>query len=515
MNSSPVARWKALVLAAISAGLLFVAGEPLGIGPLAWVALVPLLYAIFKEDRPLWSWLLGLCFGVVYFGVHLSWIFLFGWMAWVGLTLTMALYTSVATLLAGLVRKAILAPVAVAGAWAGIELVRDRWPYGGYPWGAVGTAQGSVPGVRWLAGVVGVYGLSYLAVFAAALIAARVARGRWDLRAVGVVGCVLLVFVAVDLIGFGRPSSGRPVRVAVVQGGVPRPPRPDQNATILRSHIRITRDLIEEHDPVDLVVWPESAIANSVAEEGIREVKSLAVSMSTPFLVGRSFYTDDAYFNLVDHVTAEGIVAGEYVKRHPVPFGEYVPVGFLRNAVGTLQSNIPVDQRPGRVATVFDVEGRMCAAHTKRGGSGGRSAPGIKIADPICFESVFPRDFLDYVRKGAELFVVSTYNSSFERSYASQQHHAHGRMRALETRQWVVQAALAGISGVMGPDGSLSNTTKLFTAEGFVAEVRARKAQSLYAKTGDVFPAAGGVFTGACLILAVLRRRDRKLESSA
>jgi apolipoprotein N-acyltransferase len=167
----------------------------------------------------------------------------------------------------------------------------------------------------------------------------------------------------------------------------------------------------------------------------------------------------------------------------------------LRRFVGTLQSEIPVDQRPGRKATVFDVEHR-------------------RIATPVCFESVFPRDFLDFARQGAELFVLSTNNSSFEHSYASQQHIAHSRMRALETRQWVVQAGLAGISGVLGPDGSITHTTKLFETTGFVADVRARRAQSLYASTGDVFPSIFGAMTMLGLLEAIVSRR-RKLESSA
>lgn len=481
--------------AVVSAVLLFVSGEPLGIGVLAWVALIPLFVVVAREERARWSWLWGLVFGLVFFGVHLEWIFLFGWMAWTALTFALALYLSAATFVAGLVRRSGFAPLLMAGAWAGMELVRDRWPVGGFPWGAVGTTQGSVPGVRWVAGVTGVYGLSFLVVLFASFVAHFVLTRRWSWQSLAVAGGVLLVFIVVDVARYGSPSEGKPVRIAVVQGGVPRPPLPNQNEVIVRNHIRVTRELLARRGPVDVVVWPESAIANSVAVTGLAEVKSLAVETNTPFLVGRSFFTDDSYFNLVEHVAADGRVAEEYSKRHPVPFGEYVPFPFLRNVVGTLQSQIPVDQRPGNVATVFDVEGRL-------------------IATPVCFESVFPRDFLDFERKGAELFVLSTNNSSFEHSYASQQHIAHSRMRALETRQWVVQAALAGVSAVMGPDGSVTHTTRLFRTTGFVADVQARGSQSLYAAIGDVFPSIFGALTLLGLVEAFVRRR-RELQSSS
>jgi apolipoprotein N-acyltransferase len=126
---------------------------------------------------------------------------------------------------------------------------------------------------------------------------------------------------------------------------------------------------------------------------------------------------------------------------------------------------------------------------------------------------VFPRDFLDFAREGAELFVLETNNASFEHSYASQQHVAHTRMRALETRQWVVQAALAGISASIAPDGTISHTTDLFTTEGFVTDVRTRGPSSLYTRTGDLFPA---LFATTAALVALWRvSRARRHTMSA
>lgn len=494
------ARALGVAAAALSGIGLFAAGEPLGLGPLAWVALAPLYAVVVRQERTAWAWLYGLCFGVVYFGVQLSWIFLFGWMAWSALTAFLALFTSVAPLLASLVRRSRLAPLVFAGAWTGVEVALDRWPAGGFPWGAVGTTQASVPGVRWLAGVVGVYGLSFVVVLVAALAGEWLARRRVVWEAAAAAAAVLVAFAAVDLAAHASPPEGEPLRIAVVQGGVPRPPRPDQNAAIVASHVRLTQALLEDEGRVDIVVWPESAVANSVADSGLATVRELAERTRTPFLVGRSFFTESAYFNLVEHVGATGAPVQTYKKRHPVPFGEYVPYPVLRRFVSTLSSQIPVDQRPGGPATVFEVEG-------------------TGVATPICFESVFPRDFLDFVRNGAEVFVLSTNNSSFEHSYASQQHVAQTRMRALETRQWVVQAALAGVSAVLHPDGRVSDRTALFDRTAFVAEVRARPAASLYASTGDVFAflAAGAVLPLLAWpwIASVRGRRRGAVASSA
>jgi apolipoprotein N-acyltransferase len=484
----PSGRLPGLLAAALSAVLLFAAGEPLGLGPLGWVALVPLFAAILARPTRRWGWLLGLTFALVYFGAHIAWIFLFGWMAWSALTLVLALYVSLGTLVAGAVAKTRFAPVLVAGAWTGAELLRERWPYGGYSWGALGTTQGNVPGVRWLAGVVGVYGLSFLLAFAAAVLALMIVRRELPWTSVAIVGAALLAFVAADAGISGRPSGGEPLRIAVVQGGVPRPVVPGQRDIILRHHVDTTRALLARRQ-VDVVVWPEESVGEG-AVEGLAAVQQLAREVDTPFLVGQTFVDEAGDFrNAVRYVDASGVLRRTYEKRHPVPFGEYVPVGFLRRFVGTLQEQLPTDQQPGRTPDVFDVRG-------------------TKIAAPICFESVFPRDVLDFVRAGAELFVLSTNDSSFETTYASQQHLAHTRMRALETRQWFVQAALSGISAVIAPDGTMTHTTRLFTTDAFVADVRTRTAQSLYAKTGDLFAELFAAAAAIAFLLALRRRRD-------
>lgn len=478
--------------AAFSGLALFVAGEPIGAGPLAWVALVPLLWAVLAEKRWRWAWAYGLVFGGVFFGVHLSWIFLFGWLAWVPLVVVLSLYLSAATFLGSVMRRWPFAPALVAGAWAGMELVRDRWPFGGYPWGTAGTTQATVPGVRWLAGVVGVYGLTFLIVFVAALVADRLLSGRWSWGSLALVSGGLLVFVGVDLVAYGTPPEGKEQRVLVVQGGVPRPPRPNQRDLIFESHVELTRQGVRSVEAVDLVVWPEDSLGIGVRSSAPDELAALAREVGAPFLVGRSVISDGAFLNTVEHFRADGLVADRYLKRHPVPFGEYVPIGFLRNAVSTLQAEIPVDQRPGTEAVVFET---------------GEA----RVSTPICFESVFPRDILDFVRAGAELHVISTNNASFEGSYAAQQHLAHARLRALETRQWIVQAALSGISASIGPDASITHATELFDRARFLTVVEARGAHSLYARTGDLFPAAFAVGTlVAMLVYAYVLARSRE-----
>ncbi|HVE92529.1 MAG TPA: nitrilase-related carbon-nitrogen hydrolase, partial [Actinomycetota bacterium] len=120
-----------------------------------------------------------------------------------------------------------------------------------------------------------------------------------------------------------------------------------------------------------------------------------------------------------------------------------------------------------------------------------------------------------FARKGSEVVVYTTNDSSFERSFASEQHLAHARVRALEMRQWGVQAALSGISAVIGPDGSVTGRTRLFEPDVVRAELRARPAASLYSRTGDVFAAAWAAAAAAAVALALAVRAPRRRRSES
>ncbi len=488
-RARPVPRLWGILLCVLSAALTFAAGEPLGVGPLAWIAPVGVLVAIMRVERVRWAAVYGLVFGLAYFAVEISWIFLFGWMAWTGLVVFMSLYWALGAFVAGIVRRHPLAPVLVAGAWTGAELLRDRQPFGGYSWGSIGTTQGSVPGVRWLAGTIGVYGLCFLIFAFAALIAQRSASGRWSIVNAVIPLVALAAFVWADVALYGTPPPARTIDIAVIQGNVPRPVQPNQRDAIFENHLNVTREVLDREDP-DVVVWPEDAIGIGVSADAFDVVGSLASVRGKPFLVGRSVLEGPRreFQNRVEFVDEFGTHEGTYQKRHPVPFGEYVPVPFFRRFVSTLESEIPSDQVRGARANTFSVGG-------------------AEIATPICFESVFGRDFLDFSREGAELYVLSTNDASFEDSYASEQHLAHTRMRALETRQWVVQAALSGMSASIAPDGEITHRTELFERTSFTTTVGVRRAHSLFARTGDLFGSIFAVLAGLVTLWTMVRRR--------
>src|SRR5690606_625997 len=83
-----------------------------------------------------------------------------------------------------------------------------------------------------------------------------------------------------------------------------------------------------EGQDLDLLVWPEDSTAVDPRTDPWRAdaLTDLAEEAGAPVLVGTQTPTDDGRrYNHSLLWTSEGTVAYQYAKRHPVPFGEYIP----------------------------------------------------------------------------------------------------------------------------------------------------------------------------------------------
>jgi apolipoprotein N-acyltransferase len=170
--------------------------------------------------------LLGFCFGVGMFGATLYWIFLFGALAWTALVTlsaaSIAVFGAIATLIVRRDRP-IWGAIGIAAAWTSIDWLRGMWPLGGFTWANLGTSQVDDRALLRLASVTGVWGVTFVVVFANAALAAWFARqGRGGVR-IGLVAAVVIVILAPALIPVPA-ATGDPVSIAVVQVDVRVPP---------------------------------------------------------------------------------------------------------------------------------------------------------------------------------------------------------------------------------------------------------------------------------------------------
>jgi apolipoprotein N-acyltransferase len=78
-----------------------------------------------------------------------------------------------------------------------------------------------------------------------------------------------------------------------------------------------------------------------------------------------------------------------------------------------------------------------------------------RIAPAICYESIYGEFMTAYIRNGANLIAVITNDGWWSETPGYRQHMNYARLRAIETRKWVVRSANTGISCFIDPLGNV------------------------------------------------------------
>jgi apolipoprotein N-acyltransferase len=502
------ARLAVAVLAGVVVALAFPPTNLLG----GWAA-APALAALLATLRGV-SWRmgagLGLAAGLGCFLTMLGWMRVLGPDAWVALALLCAAFWAAT----GAVLPWLLARrwwvVTVPLAWAAQESLRERIPFGGFPWGRLAFAQADTPLAGWAA--LGGPPLVTLAVALAATTLLAVVLALAEGGRPMVVAGGLAVLVALPAIGAGllarewggAPTSTEPI--AIVQGNVPRVGL-DFNAqrrAVLDNHVRATEALAaavasgEAEQPV-AVIWPENSsdIDPVRNPDAAAQIDRAADAIGAPILVGAVLRNPDdpptadhpgTILNVAlvwDPQTGPG---DAYVKRQPVPFGEYLPFRAVLTRFISRFERIPRDFAPG------DQPGFL------------QLGP-VPLGVVICFEIAWDDLVRDAVRAGGQVLVVQTNNATYGLTGQPEQQLAISRLQAIAAGRTTLVAATSGISAVIAPDGSLPWRTEQFVADATVAEVPLRTGLTPAVRLGT------WVEVGALLLLAVLvavvRRRPQ------
>jgi apolipoprotein N-acyltransferase len=262
------------------------------------------------------------------------------------------------------------------------EALRDRTPFGGFPWGRLAFSQSDSPLLGLAAaggaplvtfGVAFVGGLVALAVL---FLVAAPRPYRWTAVRPAAAAVVLALVATVAPAPLARlgAAPAESVRVAVVQGNVPRLGLEfnAQRRAVLVNHVNATLDLARQvkagqAEQPDLVVWPEnSSDIDPISNADARDVITAAArAIKAPILVGGLGEgpgpTDLRNVGLV--WDPERGPVQSYVKRHPVPFAEYIPmrslVRHITTKVDLVRHDFVAGQSPGVLtmgpATIGDV----------------------------------------------------------------------------------------------------------------------------------------------------------------
>lgn len=451
--------------------------------PLWWLA--PIAFAVFalvlrgRTFRGGFGY--GFVFGVVFFLTQLLWLqdFLgrdFGPWPWLGLSVVLALYFGLAGWLITVVSRLPLAPLWGALVFVAMETPRAWFPLGGFPWGRVAFSQpegaflplasiGGAPLVG-LAVVLTGFGLAALV---ARLWTERKARDR---RLVWPVVFTVLPAVAGLALWptIGTAAQDGSLTVAAVQGNAPDIgiALEGQRYVLRDNHLAESAKLLGQIQSgqvpkPDLLLWPETATSYDGVDPGIDQMVS---SYGIPAIIGALVRLPDGNAQNSAVVWDPRTGPGQrYAKQQLVPFGEYVPARAI-----------------ARLVTPFVDDTRDMT--TGDGSNAALSVAGTKIGVFICYEAAFDYPAREATDAGGELLVVPTNNAWYGRSEMSYQQLAMSRLRAVEHGRAVVVTATSGVSAIVAPDGTITSSTGLFTADALVGRVPLRTQTTLSDRLG-------------------------------
>jgi len=449
----------------LSSLIYVLAFPPFAMAEGASVFAVPILVWLFhKQPRKL-------LFAVIGGWGLLSWLALIVWLrhvtfgGYIFLSILLAAYFSLwffaAAWLLPRLREAstfsrIVGMISLAALWVVHEYVRSFF-LTGFPWLPLAASQWQRPLLLQTSAWTGSYGVSFILIFFNLGLAfyiektIRLARKGWQRISPELI-TALFVFL---LSGFGgfyltRSSSGERetlFNAAFIQPDIPQELKwdPSRSTDVLQTIRRTTLAIKNAPKTPDIVIWPEAVTPFAVVGDyGMqRWTEEVAAAMEAPLFIG-SIGVDrtkiDDWFNGAMVIDPETGLSSEYYrKRKLVPFGEYIPFGFLFSWISKF---VPIE---GSFA-----KGESAAPLTAE--VAGKS---YDFGALICYEDVFPALARTTAREGAEMLIVITNNAWYGEEGMPYQHAAHSVLRAVETRLPVLRSGNNGWSGWIDEYGTI------------------------------------------------------------
>ncbi|WP_437188468.1 apolipoprotein N-acyltransferase [Planctomicrobium sp. SH668] len=490
-----------------TAVLLWSSFTPLDWGPLAWIALVPLLCLVLPANRTRWMYRTVYLAGLIYWLATLQWMRLGDptmYFALIALSAYLACYWSLFLWLCRLSVHRFHFPLLIAAPafWVGIEYAR-AYIFTGFSWYYIAHTQ-----YRWvdfiqISDLFGAYGISFVVVLANAALVQLIQPSflvKWNLCWPGEQGSAanwsrvskrngiavsLLAVMLVVCYGMARRNGESfPLgpRVALIQGNFVANVRnnTDDPRDIYMKHRNLTG--VTVGDAPDFVVWPEGMFPYGLyeTEQGVTDEQLDQVASDIPVRIWRDRDTQKALSDIAEMVDAALIIGAStfvadpakysifnsavfvqpgvgmtsrYDKNHRVPLGEYIP---LRELMPFLQSLTPFRGR-------FGIDRGTEGATFKW-----RDWDLIPI---ICFEDTVPHLVRRLSNEAGvnqgdqnQVLVNLTNDGWFHGSSELNQHLITSQFRAIETRTPLVRAVNTGISAVIDGDGVVRDALKFYDA---------------------------------------------------
>ena len=512
--------WRRAAIALLAGALSVLAMAPFNAWPVLFLTFPVVVWLIDGAAAGRWrgvpaAAMSGWWFGLGYFVFGLYWIgyaFLvdastFAWLlpfAILGLPAYLALFTALGFALARLLWTRDASRVIALA----ISLTVAEWLRGqvltGFPWNAFGYALSEPLALAQTASLIGLWGMTFLAVAIFASPAALIdgsSRGRKPWIALVTSIAVLIAMGSFGIIRLSQHPTLTVVnaKLRIMQPNLQQDEKFNYSAkaAVMQKYLTLSDRASGPQSTgvrdANILIWPESAFPFFLTREAdaMAQIADLLPKGTT--LITGSVRAPDLppgtrvtrAYNSVYVIEHDGSVESIYDKLHLVPFGEFLPFQDLMEKLGFVQlTKIQGGFIPGTVRRTMTI-------------------PGAPRALPlICYEAIFPADIATHNDRPG--WIVNLTNDGwFGISTGPYQHLQQARLRAVEQGLPVVRAANTGISAVIDPLGRIVARLGLGVEGVLDSTLPAAIAPTIYARFGDI-PAA--ILVAGALIFVVRRR---------
>jgi len=408
-------------------------------------------------------------------------------------------------------KNVLLSLVSFPFLWAGFEYISSASQIS-FPWLLAGNSQTFNLNKIQFSEYTGVYGVSFWISVLSVLIwylFVNLKNKAWSLTSIKTASLSLLIifiyilpdvhnFYSNSKVKFSNYNAEGEVKIGIIQPNIdPWKKWGGKQVDLIISYAEIIKKVHSENPDVKMIILPETALPyyfrESVFEDKYIILKNLCDSLNIPLLIGTpdlQIYSDqsnapndakvmknsgikyDTYNSAF--LFEPGKDKNEYQKHYKVklvigsermPYQEVFP--FTKSLVewGVGLGNWQI----GNDTNVFMLENKY------------------KFHSAICYESVYPEFFADFVNRGADFSVIITNDGWWGKFFGTYQHNQFAIFRAIENRRWIARCANTGISCFIDPYGNMYKETEIDVKTEIVYNVGLRKEKTFYTKYGDLF----------------------------
>ena len=438
------------------------------------------------------------------------------------------------------VKNMVLQAIMLISFWVAFEYLHLNWDLT-WPWLTLGNVFAACPClVEWysitgtLGGTVWILTINFLIYWE--LLFRKVTKTTQHKIVLAVFAVLFILPMLISLLILHQANKqierDTPIEAVIVQQNTD--PWNEEYCLTNEQEIQRILDVAQSYlnEKTNLVITPESAVAHTIDMEALKKHTFLegdtrfegfalldsitGIYPNINFVLGLSTVSISdhktspvaqecnpgmfmEFYNTAGFYNKNGLVS-HYHKSRLVPGVEKMPFpkifGFLEKALIELGgSNSSLGNDTEQRTFAFEVNGKP-----------------LRIGTAICYESVYGELVGNFVKNGANVLSVITNDSWWDDSPGHGQHFEMARLRAIETRRYVLRAANGGFSGVIDPLGKVLEKTNYDERTAIQTTVYAQEKETFYVKHGDYLAIIAIILTFIGILYSFLKaifRRNR------